>query len=81
MNCTRRPQLFFKSAPGGPLGWRTTIRADGLPEVKEDGRNSDEAKTLAYASLQRLVDASESQGNPLDIEDFDIYVDDAEGAQ
>ncbi|WNZ59943.1 hypothetical protein QEG98_28475 [Myxococcus sp. MxC21-1] len=70
MSC-RRLSLIYSSKRTSS-GWRVSITADGLAPVSEEAPTSDEAKTAAYASLQRLVDESEARGRPIRIEDYAV---------
>ncbi|UAW08012.1 hypothetical protein [Myxococcus phage Mx4 ts27htf-1hrm-1] len=53
-------------------GWRTTIRAEGLPEVTEDAPTSEESNAAAFARLQHLADEREARGQPLNLDDYAV---------
>ncbi|WP_426751675.1 hypothetical protein [Myxococcus sp. Y35] len=70
--CRRRTLVYVSTRTA--TGWRTTIRADGLPEVVADAPTSEAADAAAYARLQHLADESAARGQPLNLDDFAVQL-------
>ncbi|WP_143043113.1 hypothetical protein [Myxococcus virescens] len=51
-----------------------SIRAEGLPDVTADATTSGEARTAAFADLQRLADEREALGQPLNLDDYAVHM-------